>query len=234
MDKSLLILFAVPSGGKIKNFFSSDKNSVMELLRNPKQLRPMGWGLNTLDTPRIVKGEFLEVNNGNRKIIRLYEDGTLIFSGAATANFLGWGANKNKSLTGMRLNPLAVIEVALNFVNFYKDFLNFFEEKPKEIKFLISIKNAFTDAGKLYLNPYGVNTRAWAFNDDKKDAPEADMTREVIIKDIAKVINYPRRVTFELLEKLYLWFGFTSDKIPYACGDGEKRAISDEEIKKIK
>jgi hypothetical protein len=41
------------------------------LLENPGSLRYAGWDLETRDTARIVKGEYLEVSLGDLKTIQL-------------------------------------------------------------------------------------------------------------------------------------------------------------------
>ena len=79
---------------RVKNLF--DAGSVKALLENPGSLRYAGWDLETRDTARIVKGEYLEVSLGDLKTIQLYEDGMLLARAKADEEFLAWGSRSGE------------------------------------------------------------------------------------------------------------------------------------------
>jgi hypothetical protein len=230
----LYILAAAPrEPARLKNFFESGSSSVKHLLEKPGELRYAGWDLQTLDTARIVKGEYLEVKNGDRKTLNLYEDGTFIMRVAADDRFLGWGENPKAFQTQPRLNPIALVELTYNFAVFYSKLLDHFEAKPRMIKFRIMLKNAHMGQAKLYLTPYGVGTFAWVLNNEKHDAPENEVVREVDV-ETETITKNPGKVAYLLVEKLYLWFELSPEQIPYVSLKDGQRFVDFELIKKSK
>jgi hypothetical protein len=206
---------------KLKNIFEAGKDSITELLKNPGYLREGGWDLRTNDTPEIVKGEFLEVGNKRYKLIRLYEDGTLILSAAAHNHFLCWGQSTEDFSKHPRLNPIPLIELTYNLVFFYGKLIPYFLKKPSKIRFQIELKNAFLEKSKLHLTPSHVgNTPGWLIIDFWKEAPDNEMKIKLDIPTNSLIESSPY-VAYKLIEKLYLWFGFTPDKIPYTTKDDD-------------
>lgn len=229
----LLILAATPyEQTKIKNFFQSDGDSVKELLRNPGGLRYAGWDLETLDNPRIIKGEYWEVRNGDRKYLNLYEDGTFIFRASAGSDFLGWPRKEKEFNEHPRLNPMGLIEVTYNFVNFYAKLVPRFVVQPTKIKFMVEIKNAFLEKTKIYLLPYGLNAYGWLFDSERYPAPENNMKRECEI-DTDVITSSVAYIAYRIVENVYLWFGLEPLKIPYTLSDAKgQKYIDIEQIKK--
>lgn len=235
MKKPLYILSVIPvESSTLKKIFEFKKDSIKELLENPGQLRPMGWDLNTLDTARIVEGEYLEVRNGERKLINLYKDGTLILFASADETFLSWGQREGSFKEDPRLNSVAIIELTYNFVDFYKKLIPHFSIKPTSINFRIKIKNAFFNESELYIVPYEVNTFGWLTASTKYPAQKKDM-EAVLLCSVDNLINLPAYVAYLIIEKIYLWFGVPINKIPYVSTDEVgKRSINIERIKNPK
>lgn len=232
MKRPIYILSAIPKENvKLKNIFEFGKNSVQELLENPGQLRPMGWDLNTRDNARIEKGEFLEVRNGERKLIHLYEDGTLILFAAADETFLGWGPRDLPFNQDTRLNVLAITELTYNFIDFYTRLIKFFNSAPKEISFRMKLKDAFLDdLHKLYIVPQELDTIV--YSKYKAKVPEVE---EIIFVKCEELLNSPQHIAYRLIKKMYFLFGVPENKIPYTLKDKEDRRVIDvEKIKNIK
>ena len=231
MSKPFYILAVAPiQPSTINQFFEPGENSVMELLKHPGKLRNMGWDLRTLDTPRIVKVEYLQVRNGERKLINLYEDGTLIFRALADHTFLGHGQEEKKFKENPRLNPMAVVEVTYNFVDFYKKLVFHFSSEPITVKFKVEFKNASFGGKRICLNPYGLKNYSWQYNWDGRLAPEENMSKEIIV-NVEDLLNSPAHVAYVLVKELYLWFEFDPSKIPYTSKDEEGKRFID--VKKI-
>lgn len=210
-----------------KNFFEA--GPIRELLEKPGELRYAGWDLNTLDQARIVKGEFLELRNGERKLIRLYEDGSLIVRADASESFLGWGRGEVDFKQKPRLNPVAVIEFTYNFVNLCSKLAKLLQPSPKTVGIRVEIRNAFFENSKLYMIPYGIGTYAWHFDDEQYKAQEASMVREIDVS-VDELTSRPDIVAYSLVQKIYTWFGISSEKIPYVSAEGEKKFVDPQKI----
>ena len=199
-----------------KNFF--EETSVKRLLENPGELRYAGWDLQTRATARIIKGEYWEVKSGERKSLQLYEDGTLITKVSAGADFLGWGRSESDFQSSPRLNPVALVEFTYNFVSLYAKLSEYLEPRPSATTLRVEIRNAIFDGAQLYLNPYGIGTYAFLLDDHRYAAAEPSMIRE-IEANTALLAARPEIAAYLLLEKIYVWFGVPTDKIPYVAND---------------
>jgi hypothetical protein len=210
-----------------KSFFET--GPIQDLLEKPGELRYAGWDLNTRDNAKIIKGEYLELRNGERKLIRLYEDGSLIVRASAAEEFLGWGRGDAEFRQKPRLNPVAVIEFTYNFVALCAKLVKLLEPIPKTVGIRIEIRNAFLENSKLYMIPYGTGTVAWHFDDEQYKAPEASMLREIDVST-EELMSRPDAVAYALVEKIYTWFGISTEKIPYVSADGQKRFVDPQKI----
>src|SRR4051812_2011724 len=108
---------------RLKNLFASGPETIASVLERPPVFRYAGWSLETLDQAHIVGGEYLEVKNGPRKTIRVFEDGTVLLRADAGPDFLGWGRDEITFPKSPQLHSLAAIEVTTLFVHFYATLL---------------------------------------------------------------------------------------------------------------
>jgi hypothetical protein len=215
MEKPYYILAANPiEPNRIIKMFESGEGSIMGMLQNPDRIRDGGWDLRTYDTPRIVKGEYLEVKNQN-KTINLYEDGTLILRALADSSFLCWGIDDAK------LNPLPLIEVTFNFVDFYIKLLPNLKEIPKKIEFTIEFINTIIiENSKLYLYK--------DYFEQKKYAPEKHMQKKIEISPADPSFKVGH-ITFLITSQIYNWFCIENNEIPYKLQDEKNNYFIDKE-----
>lgn len=199
----------------IPNFFSEENNRIFELMKNPPYLRYSGWNLLTLDYPKIKNGEWWEVKNGDRKTIRLYEDGTFITSVYADNSFLGWGKSDEDFFETPSINSLALIEFIYEFVNVYSEYLKMASFKSGTITFQIKLINTVLSNGKkLRISKSSVN----ALFPELSEEIEQDKTGEIIVNR-DEIPFDPRYPAYKLIAKMYTWFGVPVDKIPYMSTD---------------
>lgn len=227
-QKRALTLTAYPDQeSDLKTIFSTTEGSIRKHLENPPTLRRAGWSLETLDQAKIIRGEMIRVVNGDRKVIDLYRDGTLIFAGLANQDFLAWSSSPEKQ----KINPVAIVELVYSFVNFYKFVLEDFKKKLESISIRVDLRNMHLDGVKNYLVPYKLGSVDQLLETEKKDAPDNNGTiiKSFLIKDFDVGI-----IAFEVLKEIYLWFGLEENKIPYIKTEGENRMVDPDEIINIR
>lgn len=213
--------------GELKTVFLTTEGSIRNHLEHPPILRRSGWSLETLDQAKIMRGEMVRVANGDRKVIDLYRDGTLVFVGLANHNFLAWGDSPQKQ----KINSVAIVEVVYNFVNFYKLVLADFKKSPKEITVRIDLKNMHLDEIKNYLLPYALNSSDQLFEMDKKEAPDND---GVLVKSFQAADYDVAVIAYDIVKEIYLWFGQEEDKIPYVKTENGLKMVDINSITGIK
>jgi hypothetical protein len=221
-----MILAAAPlESAELKTIFSDQPESIRRRLEDPADLRVHGWGLATLDRARFVGGQFIRVGEV-RKVIDLYRDGYLVLGGEVTSEFLAW-SNKD----GLKIHPLALIELVANFTRFYSFVLADFRSRPKSIEVRIELTGMHLDGRKTRLPAGAVGTTVWEFGGHMLEAPSNDWGASLTV--LSDSYN-PDAVAFSLIRELYVWFGHSEDNIPYTRLNGDVRVIDTDTIASIR
>jgi len=233
LDKrKYFVLAAYPSEPtELPSLFNSSTNSITRILEQPPTIRDGAFALTTLDTAKIIDGDFRRVRNGSRKVVDLYPDGVLIFGCAADEAFLAWGIRDYEERP--KLNTVALIEATYHFCLLYSEVLKRLSPKPKQIHFRFQLGNMHSSNGKppVFIVPYGHNTAAQMFDDPAYPAPKDSAAKDIII---SATDFDPGTVAYLILEQIYRWFGIESDfTIPYSEEIDGKRAISAARIQAI-
>jgi hypothetical protein len=209
------ILAATPvEQERLRQFFDTD-GKVARLLEHPPETRYASFGLTTLDSAHLVKGEFLEVRSGNRKTIHLHPDGTLIFRAVANDEFLGWPLKEEEFLRQPLINPIVVCDTAVSFVRFYKALLPLFVTAPKNVRFRVELRNAVLGDKPLSLVAGGIQEAAWQFREQGNVVREPNPRAEVRAT-VEDVENKPDALAYQLVEQFYSFFDLSKDAIAYA------------------
>ena len=210
-------------------------SGVRELLERPPHSRGSGFNLLTLDRASLVGGNRLRVSNGDRKHIDLLTDGTLIAIGMFN-EFLGWG--RRDFLSDPKANGLAVIEFTYDFVLLYESLMrDYIQPTPEHVRFGTGIRHpVYYDEGgnekRLYLSPGPVRDfDPWDVYERREASTAAFAT--TIDVDVAPAAPHfdVGRTAYQLVRRVYNWFGHTDDAVPYRAADDE--AIDIQQIKDL-
>jgi len=210
---------------RVKGLFHEGPGTVAEVLEQPGSFRYAGWDLQTLDQAHIENGEYLELNNGARKRLRLYEDGTLIVRGSVDEDFLGWAPMDHDFQNHPRVHSLAITEFTAAFVYLYKRILAFLEPDTKQINFHIEIADGKVGDRMLYITPYAVDTRGWYVSEGKYPLKKESIVYDGVFST-QDLREDPDRIAFLLIERLFLFFGVPSNKVPYTTEVEGNRKVS--------
>lgn len=220
----VLILAAKPQDDTLvpSDFFDSN-GPYFKILQQPEYLRYSGWNLRTIDMPTIRDGNAWKVQNGERKLIILYQNLILLTAGSLGADFLAWGSGENDTV--LRINPVAIAEYSYEFAALFHRILKNVRAPVTTCDLNVTAMYVESSGKKLELgiNPVGnyVPTGHQRLDKDFTKKFEVDF-REY----------NPRKVGFQILEILFRQFGYPSDvKMPYV--DMEKREIDVDGIVKI-
>src|ERR1700735_5149674 len=89
LKNPILILAAKPQDDiPVPSDFFDSKGPYFKALYQPEYLRYSGWNLRTIDMPSIRDGNAWKVENGERKLIILYQNLILLTAGSLGADFL--------------------------------------------------------------------------------------------------------------------------------------------------
>lgn len=130
-----------PQPNQVKEIFAGSDSKLIKYIENPISFRNMGWDMKTLGRAVPVAGEYLQITNGDRKIIRIYRDGQIVF--AASEDFFGHGVKIEGEETDkiFRFNSMASAELISNFINFSLEIAKYLGKNPSGLIFKIRIFN---------------------------------------------------------------------------------------------
>jgi hypothetical protein len=218
-----LILSATPmEAAELRTVFSDRPGSIRRRLEDPPRLRDSGWDLQTLDHAKFLRGELIRVESF-RMAVDLYRDGSLILGGLVYRDFLAWSDKSD-----LRIHPLALIELTVNFTRFYRLVLEDFRATPQRIGFRVELRNMHLANQKTLLRA----GTAGAFRGEGwMEAPADSWSADRVVSSE----RYdPDHVAFSLIRELYLWFGHSEEAIPYTKDTGDGRAINADQIASIR
>jgi hypothetical protein len=209
-----LLAMTAEQPNRVKNLFRLGSGTIAEVLENPGSFRDYGWDLQTLDQAHIENGEYLELNNGPRKQIQLYEDGSLLARGSIDESFLGWAPADRDFDKYPRVHSLAIIEFTAAFAYMYRKIVPFLERYPKQINFHVEIADGLVGERMLYIAPYPVETYGWYMSQGEYSLKNPNPQYEGSFPT-QYLMDDPDQIAFQLVERLFLFFGVPANKIPY-------------------
>lgn len=227
-----ILTASVPLGNRLRNFFDKHSDSVAHILESPPTLRYSGFDTMTGGQVKQVGTDHYEARQGDRKLLQLFQDGTLIFRVPADPSFLAWAVDEEAFARWPRLNPVAVVEMHTSFVRLYAAILPRLVTEPISVRFTLNLKDARVGSRFLSLTEY------YKLGIENVDNPRlfqtynAEVTQTI---DIAAslVIDSPDEAAYILLERFYQMFDMEPKYIPFVKSEGAAKLIDVNALKKL-
>ena len=198
-----------PQPNSVEDIFNGD-SEVVGLMENPPRFRKMGWDLQTLDRAKPVAGEYLEVANGKRKLLRLYRDGQHTFT--AGIDFFGHGVNR-ESQSKDNLNLLSIAECISNFAVFSRQISNKLQNTGGAMIFTIVISNPGRQSVKLHAYD-GIST-------DEVGVLDLEWAERNVVIDNPDVMS-DMKIAYQIYAELCYFFGIRTDQFWYVNKDKQE------------
>ncbi|MFA6973107.1 MAG: ATP-binding protein [Parcubacteria group bacterium] len=227
-DLPCLIMSAIfsPQPVEVKDIFNPSAGP-MGLIERPPSIRPrFGWNLETLDMPKIKEGRYLEVTNGERKIIRIYRDGHIIFGGQMDEHFLGHGTKSR--VEGDAVNAIGVTEIVDEFARFCEMLRVFLKNKPEKVKIKLAVCNP-QKAEIQIMSSVPVNGFRFHETQGKFDSEYQDVEKTF---NVSAGLDYDASA-YELVSEFFHLFGLSDDKLIFVKEENGIKKIDVEAFKKI-
>jgi len=230
MSRPLYLLAAsVPPGNRVRRFFDTGAEGAAFLLMSVDRFRSGSFDVAIPDTPKEGPEGSQELRWGDRKLLRLYQDGTLLFRAAADEEFLGWGVDQRTFARWPRLNPVAVVEVNTSFVHFYRKVLLRLKQQPDTVSIKLSIEHGALDQRRLYLTRYYqrgiqnvVEPEQFAL---AAHPPEAELSAQPM-----ELIERPNRTAYRVIREFADLFDLPEALIPFQHPGPDGPEVALEEI----
>lgn len=210
--RRVLVLVAHPDQpAEIPGFFSTGPSSIFSNLKEPPTVngRPAGFGPNTGAVPRLDRGECWRAE-ASSEVLRFYRDGMLIFAMAADRDHLCWQTEEI-------INTLSLFESVYLFCVLYNQLIGSFHEPPNQIVVAFLIDHRGNE--RLYLSPYAIDSPAFRFPRNRRQAPEETKERSMATNGGDFL---PEKVSYRLVQEIFAWFGIPTDSLPYSDREDER------------
>jgi hypothetical protein len=186
--------------------FNTDGPAV-EVIEAPRELRANGFILADArpGSSMVVRGELRRRVLPDYLLLELWRDGVLIGVAPADRDFLMWA-----SRAAPIINPLVLAESVFLFVDSAKRTANVMEQRPTALCFELHL--AFDPAGpRPILTPGSLQSLRWQVGIGAGTAP-ANVAEVSITQNTDRETGV---IAFELVSRVYNWFGFANDAVPY-------------------
>jgi hypothetical protein len=233
MPTPFYLLVAAPATAtRLRSFAREGSDSPGWLLTQPPVIRHAGFDTSTRDVAQLVGGERWEAQYGDRKVLRLYQDGSLLFRMRADEEFLAWALQSRAHYGEPTLNAVAVVESHLSFVYLVKELLPWFKEQPAEIRFTLRFSDAQLRDRPLTVSKYVDPNRGWLADPDLHPihGPSAEESLNVAVSRLAES---PEAVAYDLLVRFYDMFDAAADLIPFLRDTPQGKAVDADALKAL-
>lgn len=227
-----VIAASVPKGNRITHFHGVESDSASYLLTNIPRFRHSSFDVTIPDFPRVGADDGLELRWGDRKVLNLFQDGTLLFRARADSDFLGYGVESESFEQFPRLNPVAVVEVHASFVHLYRRVFQRLKHPPSSVFFKLSLKDSSWDDKRLFLTKYfRPGTVDW--NSVTKYVIQMDPAEEEVEVEGDDLVSAPNRVAYRILSTFASWFDMPEEDIPFIRETPEGPEVDIDAIKAL-
>ena len=207
-----VVTASVPPGNRVTSFHGAESNSASALLANFPRFRHGSFDVAIPGWPEPGPQDSLELRWYDRKILRLYQDGTLVFRARADADLLGWGVEPQAFHKFPKLDPLVVVEVNTSFVHRYRAVVERLKHLPDRVFFHLSLHDFTQNGLRLFLTKHfsrgqvdwGAVTRY-----------VVQTTEGSLEASVADLMHAPNRVAYQVVAAFMSMFDMPQEEIPF-------------------
>lgn len=212
---------STPPGNRVRGFHQDDGNAPCRILDHVEPFRYAGFDVSTGDYAKLVDDHW-EVRSSDRKLLELFQDGTLLFRVRADEEFLGWGG-QNLGVKGW-INPVSAVESHTSFVHLYRRLVPYFAREPEVVTFSLVLKDAVQGEARLFLTDYYPLGIQHVNNPRRYVVHSADASSEMTTTPSA-ITDKPNVVAYQLLQHFYDLFDADPAIIPFVKNSAQFKEI---------
>jgi hypothetical protein len=195
---------------RFEDLFQSQEAPPVRLLREPPRHREAGFDLSTRRAADNIEGLSRRCLIHGSEVLQLWQDGFLLFVAQGNDGRLGW-AMRSDATTGQRINNIALTEMIYIFCELALQLFSLPKPPPSRLTIQLGFSNMRLGDRLACLSPY----RPTDFNlwEGWREAPRDAATFEITF---GLLDQNPGAISYSLVSKVYSWFGFEEEQVPYA------------------
>ncbi len=204
---------SVAPGNRVRSFHGTDPGTGASLIANFPRFRSGSFDVAIPGWPEPGPDGSLELKWDQRKILRLYQDGTLVFRARADFDFLGWGMEPHAFPKFPKLDPLVIVEVNTSFVHRYRAVVESLKHSPERVFFHLSLHNFVQNGVRLFLTGYLRGMVDWSTA--RRYPIQVEQAEEGLSVPARTLIDAPNAVAYEVVRTFVSMFDMPEEEIPF-------------------
>lgn len=219
-----LLLAAYPlEPVSMRGLFDATESGLIDVLHSPPRLRGNGWDMVTNQRMENIHGRLRRGGKPGWKLLQLSRDGTLIFLARGDDGFLSWSLNQKQD-DPFLIVPFVLAHSIYAFALFAPRIFEYSTPRPRRMKYMAELRN-MENAGKpAMLHPHYKQTQnSFVLQSDFRSMPYPNESFSIEMPFEAT----PGEICYELIAKIFEWFGLDRDQVPFTRVENGKRLIDD-------
>jgi hypothetical protein len=218
-----LLLATFPSETvNMRGLFNPSESDLISVLSNRPTLKGNGWDLR-MDRPlENIHGRLRRSLIQGYKLFQLSREGVLLFLALGNDDFLAWNVGQKTGLP-LYIQPFVLAHVIYVFALVAKSVFQFAAPPPRKLVHVVELRNMEIEGKPARLHPDHGKQNAFLQEFSYRAMPWASEHFEVE----TPFETGPGEITYALVCKVFEWFGFDHNEVPYARLEDGKPLIDE-------
>jgi hypothetical protein len=156
------------------------------------------------------------------KLLQLTRDGVLMFLARGDDGFLSFSANQ-KPDGPLLIVPFVLAHSVYVFSLFAQQVFTYATPRPSAVRYVLQLRNMENEKHPALMHPNHLEKNRHPALSSYRPMPHASNGFEVTVP----LDTPPGEVTYELVARVFEWFGFDRDRVPNARLENGKGKIDD-------
>jgi hypothetical protein len=219
-----LLLAAYPSEPvRMRGLFDPTESDLIRVLQDPPKLNGNGWDLSTGAPIENVHGRLRRGVKPGWKLLQLTRDGVLLFLARGDEGFLSWWSRRQEPDGPLFIVPFILAHCVYAFSLFARQIFEHAVPQPNVVTYTLQLRNMGTGKKGAMLHPKHMEPNKFILPEFYRQMPYPSESFQVEVPFDA----LPGEISYELVARVFEWFGFDRDKVPYSRSEGGKFLIDD-------
>ena len=225
-DTPNLLLAAYPAESvRMRGLFDPTESELIRVLHQPPTLNGNGWDLTTDQPIENIHGRLRRGVKSGWKLLQLSRDGILLFLARGDDGFLSFSATQQPD-GPFFIVPFVLAHCVFAFTLFAHQLFEFAEPQPRILNYVLQLRN-MENAGKAaLLHPNHMEQNVHPDLSYYRAMPYSSESFTVEVPLGAR----PGEICYELVSRVFEWFGFDRNRVPYSRLEDGKRLIDDRSL----
>jgi len=218
-----LLLAAYPAGPvRMRGLFDRTESDLINVLDQPPTLNGNGWDLTTGQPIENIHGRLRRGVKPGWKLLQLSREGILLFLARGDRGFLSYSITQQSDVPFF-IVPFILAHCIFAFTLFSHHVFEYAEPEPLNLIYVLQLRNMENEGKAALLHPNHMRQNLNPDILDYRPMPYASESFTVAMPFDA----LPGEICYELVSKVFEWFGFDRNQVPHSRLQDGKRLIDE-------